>query len=374
MAPSVPWRHTRRFWRERTLHIEADKDRAEAFAREAFAWMAQRNISPTPENFELAYNFVGGEHSELKRTIEALIGNGCKFDASVMTILHQRYFRSPKDEDAMAELGEKITAELDSVLQLLETAGRDHSAYGQTLSKASGELGHAKLGENAIKGLIDQVIGATRAMEARSKTLELQLQTSSREVTDLRDRLESVRKESLTDQLTGIPNRKAFDTELHDSIERAIETGEPLSLIMCDIDHCKNFNDTWGHQTGDQVLRLVANCLSENVKGRDTAARYGGEEFVVILPQTGLSGAVNLANQIRNKVESKKLVKKSTGDILGVITISAGVTQYDLNESPDDFVRRVDACLYAAKRGGRNRVVSETEDAAFGPGATTAAA
>ena len=233
------------------------------------------------------------------------------------------------------------------------------------MSRASGELDHGKLGEPGIKLLIDQVIGATRAMEARSKTLELKLQHSSREVNELRDKLESVREESLTDPLTGIRNRKAFDTELQDSIDQSIETGEPLSLVMCDIDHFKNFNDTWGHQTGDQVLRLVANCLSENVKGRDTAARYGGEEFAVILPQTELAGAVNLANQIRNKVESKKLVKKSTGDILGVITISAGVTQYDPNESAADFLSRADACLYAAKHGGRNRVVSEGDADAF---------
>jgi len=356
------------------VQADVNKDRAQTLARDAFGWMTQRNVPPTPENFELIYNFVSGEHAELKRTVEALISNGCKFDMSVMTILHQRYFRTPKEEDAVAELGEKITAELDSVLHVLETAGRDHSAYGKTLSYASGELGDAKLGEGAIKNLIDQVIGATRAMEARSKTLELQLQTSSREVNDLRDRLESVRRESLTDQLTGIPNRKAFDKELQDSIESSIETGDPLSIVMCDIDHFKTFNDTWGHQTGDQVLRLVANCLSENVKGRDTAARYGGEEFVVILPQTALTGAVNLANQIRAKVESKKLVKKSTGDILGTITISAGVTQYDANESTAEFLRRADVCLYAAKRAGRNRVISEADEGALFNASDTVAA
>ena len=364
----------RRWYRGTVVQTDGKKDRTQDFARDAFAWMTGRNISPTPENFELVYNFVGGENAELKRTVEALIANGCKFDASVMTILHQRYFRAPKEDEAMSALGEKITAELDSVLHILETAGRDHSAYGKTLSFASGELGDAKLSEAAIKNLIDQVIGATRTMEARSKTLELQLQTSSREVNELRDRLESVRQESLTDQLTGIPNRKAFDKALQESIESSIETGEPLSLVMCDIDHFKSFNDTWGHQTGDQVLRLVGNCLSENVKGRDTAARYGGEEFCVILPQTALTGAVNLANQIRSKVESKKLVKKSTGDILGIITISAGVTQYDANESAVEFLRRADVCLYAAKRSGRNRVVSETDDAARSDLADTAAA
>ena len=351
---------------------DVDKDRAQAFARDACAWLAQRNIPPIPENFELAYNLISGEHPELKRTVESLVTTGCKFDASVMTILHQRYFRAPKDDDAMSELGEKISAELDSVLQILETAGADHSAYGKTLSKVSGELGQARLGDVGLKAVIDGVITATRAMEARSKTLEVQLQTSSREVNELRDRLESVRKESLTDQLTGIANRKAFDNELQESVDRAIESGEPLSLVMCDIDHFKAFNDTWGHQTGDQVLRLVANCLSENVKGRDTAARYGGEEFVVILPQTELAGAVHLANQIRAKVESKTLVKKSTGDILGIITISCGVTQYDPKESIEEFVRRTDECLYAAKRAGRNRVVSGAQLATINP--NTAAA
>ena len=128
---------------------------------------------------------------------------------------------------------------------------------------------------------------------------------------------------------------------------------------MCDIDHFKLFNDTWGHQTGDQVLRLVGHCLSENVKGRDTAARYGGEEFVVILRQTGLDSAVSLANQIRANVESKKLVKRSTGDILGTITISIGVAQLHPGESPSSLIERADTCLYAAKNAGRNRVMSE---------------
>ena len=347
------------------MQTDVHKDQAQAAAKGAMAWLMQRDIAPTPENFEIAYSLACGANADLKQAVNAITAGGAKLDANALTTIHHRFFRAPKNEAVMDELGEKLATELDSVLQTLETAGRDHSAYGKTLSHASGELGHAKLGEAGLKTLIDHVVGATKAMEARSKTLELQLQTSSREVNELRDRLESVRKESLTDQLTGIANRKAFDTELQESIDRAIETGEPLSLVMCDIDHFKSFNDTWGHQTGDQVLRLVANCLSENVKGRDTAARYGGEEFAVILPQTELRGAVNLANQIRIKVESKKLVKKSTGDILGVITISAGVTQYDLHEGAAEFLRRADGCLYAAKHAGRNCVIAETDPTAL---------
>ena len=127
---------------------------------------------------------------------------------------------------------------------------------------------------------------------------------------------------------------------------------------MCDIDHFKKFNDTFGHQTGDQVLRLVANCLSENVKGRDTAARYGGEEFAVILRGAPVDAAVTLADQIRMAVQSKKLVKKSTGDILGTITISIGAAEIGPGDAAASLIQRADACLYAAKNAGRNRVMS----------------
>jgi diguanylate cyclase len=344
-----------------SVQYSAGRDRSEVYARDALAWLAHRGVPPTPKNFEISYAYVGAVNPELKCVIDELTGKDGKFDPSHMENLHQRFFRGRRDEDAMAELGAKISSELDGVLKALETAGREHTAYGRTLSKASGELGATNLTAGAIKSMIDQVVAATNAMESRSKKLEQRLQSSSREVSDLRHRLESVRRESLTDQLTGISNRKAFDGELKACIEHSIETGEPLSLAMCDIDHFKRFNDTWGHQTGDHVLRLVAHCLSENVKGRDVAARYGGEEFAVILPQTSLTDAVGLADQIRTAVESKKLVKKSTGDILGMITISLGVAQYDPKESAEEFLHRADVCLYAAKRTGRNRVVGEDD-------------
>jgi diguanylate cyclase len=197
-------------------------------------------------------------------------------------------------------------------------------------------------------------------MESRTKELEGELQRSSHEVTDLKTKLDDVRKESLTDPLTGIANRKALDNDLAQAINQARTNNEPLCVVMYDIDHFKKFNDTWGHQTGDQVLRLVAHCLSENVKGRDTAARYGGEEFAVILRQTSLESAVTLANQIRGNVQSKKLLKKSTGDILGTITISGGVAELRPDDAAATLIQRADECLYAAKNNGRNCIVART--------------
>ncbi len=350
-----------------------DSGRIEALAGDALAWMAQRRIPPTAQNYEVILAYVGGENTELKTTIDGLASRECRFDPSVMASLHAQYFRIRRESEELTELSGKISSELGSLVKLLNTAGRDQSAYGTALSKASGELVRPDLSESRIKNLIDHVVQATHAMEVRSKTLENEVKASSQEVAQLRVHLESVRREALTDTLTGIPNRKAFDTEIKRAMEQAVETGEPMSLLMCDIDHFKKFNDTWGHQTGDQVLRLVANCISENVKGRDTAARFGGEEFAVVLPQTELADAVRLAYQIRSKVESKKLVKKSNGDILGVITISIGVAQYDMKEGAEGLIQRADACLYAAKRAGRNRVMSGQDVGALKPGKASAA-
>jgi diguanylate cyclase len=342
----------------------ADSDRSETLARSAIDWLAKLKLPPTPENFELAYIYSGGAHAELKRAVDEVLAKSA-MDAGTLSGLHNRFLRTSIGEDAMLEVGAKMATEFDALLRALESAGKDHTSYGRTLSRASVQLASSKPSPDALKFLIDQVVAATKDMESRSKALEQQLTASSREVNELHQHLESVRRESLTDPLTGIANRKAFDIAFKERIQIAAEAKEPLSLAMCDIDHFKKFNDTWGHQTGDQVLKLVASCLAENVKGRDTAARFGGEEFAIILPDTPLNGAMGLANKIRYHVESKKLIKKSTGDILGTITISMGVAQLAHAESAEDLIHRADACLYAAKRTGRNRVVGESDHAAL---------
>ena len=109
------------------------------------------------------------------------------------------------------------------------------------------------------------------------------------------------------------------------------------------------------------MLRLVGSCFRENVKGRDTAARYGGEEFAVILPETTLANARMLAEQIRKAVQSKKVVKRSSGETLGSITISLGVATLRPGDTAEELVRRADSCLYTAKRSGRNMVVSDEQ-------------
>jgi diguanylate cyclase len=165
----------------------------------------------------------------------------------------------------------------------------------------------------------------------------------------------------MTDPLTKLANRKFFDQSLAGAMADAMRRNESLSLLMCDVDHFKNFNDTYGHLTGDQVLRLVAQSVKQNVKGKDVAARYGGEEFVVALPNTTLQSAITVAEHVRRAVMTKELVKRSTGEKLGRVTISIGAAALHPDDTALTLIERADQCLYAAKRSGRNRVICETD-------------
>lgn len=322
--------------------------------------MGDWNIAPSPENYELFFVYASGANAALSKIIEGMLRDKTPFTPPVLQSLCAQFLARERTAQTMDDVGTGISGMLDTMLGKLERAGKDAGEYGRTLSAASGELGDAQ-SPAAVAKMVERLVGATRAMEVRSKSLESELQRSSNQVNELKTQLDTVRKESRIDPLTGVANRKAFDVELQSAIADARENRSALTLLMCDIDYFKRFNDTWGHQTGDQVLRLVANCLSENVKGRDTAARYGGEEFVVILRQTALEGAAKLADQIRANVQNKKLVKKSTGDILGTITISIGVAQLRVEDSAELLVQRADRALYQAKNTGRNRVAIESE-------------
>jgi diguanylate cyclase len=138
-------------------------------------------------------------------------------------------------------------------------------------------------------------------------------------------------------------------------------TGTPLCLLLVDIDNFKAFNDSYGHLTGDQVLRLVAGQLQTSLQGKGIAARFGGEEFAAILPECDMRTASVTAETIREAIESKQLLRISTSERLGHLTASFGVAKFSMTDSFASLVDRADACLYAAKRAGRNRVICEDE-------------
>jgi diguanylate cyclase len=212
-----------------------------------------------------------------------------------------------------------------------------------------------------LRTMARRLLSETRRMQDANHQLEQKLEASRDDIAALQRDLDDVRREAMLDPLTKICNRKYFDENLLKAFSDANANGGPLCLMLPDIDHFKRFNDTWGHQTGDQVLRLVAMTLKSNIKGQDTAARYVGEEFAAILPDTDLDGAMIVADNIRKAIQAKELLKRSTNEKLGRITASFGVAMFRPGDTPSSLIERADRCLYAAKHAGRNRVMGEND-------------
>lgn len=328
-------------------------------AERAFALMRRHGVAPHPRNYTVWYDYSANVNPDLTIAVDRLLAGQDRLSEQDSAELYQRFYGFG-EEAALRETSERIGEQMGAVAELLADAAGDMRSYGASLSDNLGALGKAK-GLDDFTGVVTSLVSATRSMQARNAELESKLNHSSSEIESLKENLESVRQEAMTDALTGIANRKFLDMALRGAVSEAEAEDAPFCVALTDIDFFKKFNDTYGHQVGDQVLKLVAMILRQSVKGRDTAARYGGEEFAILLPNTRLNDARGLCEQIRRTVSSKRIRNRQTGEEMGSITLSIGVSQFRRGETVDALIQRADESLYVAKRNGRNQVVLETE-------------
>lgn len=172
----------------------------------------------------------------------------------------------------------------------------------------------------------------------------------------LRQEREDLAAQAITDSLTGVYNRRHLNTRMIEEIVRSRRYGGELTCLMLDLDHFKEVNDTWGHQTGDTVLKQFVEAVRSCLRASDILARYGGEEFTIVVTETGLSGGEITAEKLRRFVEEHEFLT-ATGHPLRVTT-SVGVSALQADDTPETLLERADRALYDAKRAGRNRVVA----------------
>ena len=337
-----------------------DYERTTAFADIAFGQMKALRQPASPRNFEIWYAYASGYHPALNQQINATLKAKGTISEADLVQMYENFLSPTRLTERIDLVGSQVKGEIDQVMAMIDAAVGSATSYTESLAGATEQLVQSK-DRDGLRTIVETLVQTTKAMEISNRSLEERLHASKKEINDLQENLEAVRTESLTDPLTQLANRKFFDSTLEKSIVEAVERNEALSLMLTDIDHFKTFNDNFGHLTGDQVLRLVAMSVKHNVKGKDTAARYGGEEFAVILPNTTLRAAVTVAEHIRRAVMAKELMKRSTGENLGRMTISIGVATLRKADTGQSLIERADMCLYAAKRHGRNRVICQTD-------------
>ncbi|WP_240233513.1 GGDEF domain-containing protein [Devosia lacusdianchii] len=338
---------------------EQEFKRALGYANSAFDLLKRSGIPPYPQFYELLYTYATGVNPTLNNRINALFRSGGSPSMDLAETLYNEFLKSDVN-DRMSNVSERMHARIEAVHSAIDTAMTTANAYSGSLQSASGDL-EREISIADLRALAGRLLTETRRMQETNRSLEEKLVASRDDIALLQRDLDDVRRESMLDPLTKIANRKSFDEGMETAIAEAAASNDPLCLMLVDIDHFKNFNDTYGHQTGDQVLRLVAMTLKSNIKGKDLAARYGGEEFVAILPSTDIEGAVIVAENIRKAIQAKELLKRSTNEKLGRITASFGVAAFRPDDTAATLIERADRCLYAAKRAGRNRVITEVD-------------
>jgi diguanylate cyclase len=319
-------------------------------------------LAPTPTNYSVWHSHISGENPGLSRTIQDLVARAIPITDEMLSEFWRRFCAPAIDPALVTDAGERLGRVMATIAESISGAGAATSGFTDALARFGDEIVAAvRMPDMAgvMREATRRMLVETRRMVESARGLDGDLRVASREVQALRNDLEEARRQAMSDPLTSVANRKAFDDRLAKEMAAASESGADLALVLLDIDHFKRFNDSFGHVIGDEALKLVAHALVAGVKGRDMVARYGGEEFAVILPATSIAHALGLANGLGAAVKGRRMLLKSTGRDLGRITVSLGVARYRPGESASDLVRRADAALYAAKNRGRDMACDE---------------
>jgi diguanylate cyclase len=327
--------------------------KARSIADATVATLRSFEIPATPANYAIWYEYHAGLSPNLQKTIDVMISNDARFDETALQDLYSLFFSSAKEAQAVRHTSLLALDTLQEIVGLADGAGADAHQFGAALKGfASKDLGQSL---DNLKGLIENLVVESKKMAGRSEYVGLRMRESADKIEALERNLESAIRDSTIDALTGVANRKSFETVIRKIAGDAMNSGDDLSLLMIDIDHFKRVNDTWGHQTGDTVLRHLAQTVQQAVRGGDHVARYGGEEFAVILPRTDARSAVNVAENIR-KALAREPLQLDLNPPMTPITVSIGAACYEPGDPLADWVGRTDAALYHAKNEGRNRV------------------
>jgi diguanylate cyclase len=335
---------------------ETDFDHATAMAERAHQLMAQHGVAPTPNNFAVWFNYSCNATPALKRTIDILIAGKRRFDVATNRELFSTYLAAGPAGGTGGDVPERLKSVMAEAQRFVSQAIADNHTQIRAIGDVAEQVESGIDPRPLVECLMDELAKAA----ARASKLEINLSETSRELVTIRESLNKAEQRANTDTLTGLPNRRALDEFLRASQAAAMETGEPLSVLLIDIDRFKRFNDNFGHGVGDQVLRLMAGALRDGIGEKDLPARYGGEELIAVLPGTELAACEAIAQRIRRSVAKRQITRRSTGDILPGMTVSVGVAQFRPGESMAQLLERCDGALYLAKRTGRNRVVTET--------------
>jgi diguanylate cyclase len=338
---------------EPNMRYLENKERSTEILRLALPLMARQLAAFHPLSYALWYEHCAGMNPDLSRVLDArLTSNTALAEADVWRLYAQHI--AARDMEAFERLQLQLRALLEDTAQSAANASVEAAEFGESLENHARVLA-TPLGPEQIREVIAEMLDGAHKMQATTADLSAKLKARTTEVNALTENLRRAQSEALLDSLTGLKNRRGLERAVED-LQRDPPGLLGTALLLADIDHFKVVNDTYGHVLGDKVIRAVAHVLKSSIKGRDVAARLGGEEFAILLPQTSLTGAAAVAENIRGTVEQGRISRPDGSEAIGQVTLSLGVAVAKPGDTLEALIERADAAMYTAKRAGRNRV------------------
>jgi diguanylate cyclase len=324
--------------------------------KKAVPLMLKYKIPTTPTNYALWYAYVGEQNPALNQELDTLIQQNISYSPVSSELLYRKHVSDPVELDVRT-MRQSLDAMVCDLSQSLKDTNQDTVSFQSRIEKDFN-----KLNELESQGFsLEQVIGVVRSIVKESTNIRSsavnfsqQLLKAQSEIDTLKVKLAETEKDMLFDALTNVLNRRAFDEDI-----RAIVAQKTAGncLVLLDIDHFKAFNDNYGHQLGDMVLKTVAKRVQEGCRDGAKLYRFGGEEFAIIIPKSQLRVARQLADGLRRAIEKLTLKDRRNDTKIDAITASFGVSEWQPGQSVAEFIEATDKLLYQAKHLGRNRVM-----------------
>lgn len=334
---------------------EADDTTAFSLAKEALAMVGRFQTPPNPKVYEVWYRYVEGKNEAIREQLAHAVEESGEVETEFLEQLHDQF--CVVNSDVTDRLGAELSNQMAAFRSLINKQIDAGEEFSSSIHTANDTLEARPESPEDIETCITQLLQSNQSMESQLQSTQKRLNESQSQVEGLRKDLDDSQEKIMTDPLTGVGNRRFFDTMMTRSVGGTPESSSTF-LVLVDLDEFKEINDNFGHSVGDDVLKFVSSEI-QRIRADASIARYGGDEFAVFLTVEEAQQATDFANEIRRVCATNRLKHSSTGASLGRIGVSIGVARLRQDDDRESWFDRADKLLYRAKESGRNCVMAE---------------
>ena len=348
---------------EKPIDLEEERLAAEAasiykVAGAAFDLIEAHQTPPAPKTYSIWYAYASNSPEAVSVEVDEILQAQGNISAEQIEDIYQAHLSQSRLEETGERVSQAIESSLNSVSQMISDTSSETEAVRATLDDVGASISK-RPNRRDVTALFEKLMETNATMSTMTDRLTSELEKSKEQVRQLNEEFQVIKRQSRTDALTDVANRRAFNERLAYVHKHAVETGEVYALALIDLDRFKTINDTYGHPIGDEVLSHLARLMVKNIEPTDFAARVGGDEFAIIFPGQTLETAYHSVVAMKHQLENLKVSDAISRDAKHKVTFSCGMSTFKKDRSIEDVMEAADQQLLKAKRVSRNHISVE---------------